>query len=365
MVVAGVFLVARLFPLFEAVPNAQLLVASVGITTALLGASLALVMTDIKRVLAYSTISHLGLMMVALGAGGYTAALFHLLTHGVAKAMLFLTAGSVMHAMHDETDIRNMGGLRRRMPISAAAFTLGALALAGIPPLAGFWSKDEMLLAVQQGLSPVFLGLFLVAALLSALYMARVWRLVFFGAPKPEAEHAHESPLVMSGPLVVLGLCTMAVGFVTLPLAGEGSGLGGFLFFEHAHGFEFSALWGPIGIVVAVAGFALGAVLYAGPAQRVERLRQRFASVHRWLANKYYLDDAYQWLIDNVSLRAARFTAVFDRIAVNDGGVNGTGGTVLNAGRRARALTTGRLYNYGLAMGLGVLAVALLMWLWV
>ena len=135
MVVAGVFLVARLFPLFEASPNVQLTVAIIGITTALVGASLALVMTDMKRILAYSTMSHLGFMMLALGLGGYTAALFHLVTHAIAKAMLFLTAGNVMHGMHEETDITKMGGLRRKMPISAAAFTIGALALAGIPPL--------------------------------------------------------------------------------------------------------------------------------------------------------------------------------------------------------------------------------------
>ena len=362
MVVAGVFLVARLFPLFEAVPNAQLLVASVGITTALIGASMAMVTTDLKRILAYSTISHLGFMMLALGAGGYTAALFHLMTHGVAKAMLFLTAGAVMHSMNDETDIRRMGGLRKRMPVSAVAFTLGALALAGIPPLSAFWSKDEILLAVQQGLNPVFLGLFLVAAVMSALYMGRALRLVFFGPLKPETEQAHEAPLVMSGPLVVLSALTLVVGLVALPLGSFSQGFGAFVFFEHVHDFEFSVLWGPLGIAVATAGFLAGWWLYAGPAERLERLGQRFAPVHRLLVNKYYMDDAYQWLIDNVSLRAARFTSLFDRIVINAVVVNGTGQTIVDAGRRARALTTGRFYNYGLAMVLGILLVALVMW---
>ena len=363
MVVAGVFLVARLFPLYEAAPNVQLLIASVGMATALMGATMALVMTDIKRILAYSTMSHIGFMMLTLGAGGYTAAIFHLTAHGVAKAMLFLSAGSVMHGMHDETDIRKMGGLRRRMPITAAAFTLGALALAGIPPLSGFWSKDEMLLSVQQGLNPVFLVAFLVTAVISALYMARVVALVFFGTSKPEAEQAHEAPMAMKGPLVLLGAITLVVGFVILPLGTISDGFGSFVFFEHAHEFEFDALWGVVGSVLSIAGLAIGWRLYTGPEGRVERLRLRFAPVHRLLVNKFYMDDAYQWLIDNVSLRAARIIAVFDRLVVNDGGVNGTGDTVVRAGYRLRQLTTGKLYNYGLAMGLGVVLVAAVLWI--
>jgi NADH-quinone oxidoreductase subunit L len=355
MVVAGVFLVARLFPLFEAVPNVQLLVASVGITTALVGASMALVVTDLKRILAYSTISHIGFMMLALGVGGYTAALFHLVAHGVAKAMLFLTAGSIMHAMNDETDIRKMGGLRQRMPITSIAFILGALALAGIPPLSGFWSKDEILLAVQRDGGPILLVLFLAAAVLSALYMARTVRIVFFGPLKPETEHAHEGPLSMRAPLVVFGLVTVAMGFIALPL-------GNFLFFEHVHEFEISALWSPVGIVLALGGFYAAWRLFSGPPERVERLRERFAPLHRLLVNKYYLDDIYQWVVDNVALRAARIVAVFDRVVVNDGGVNGTGETVVNAGRRLRALATGKLYNYGMVMGLGIVFIAVILW---
>ena len=362
MVVAGVFLVARLFPLYEAVPNVQVLVAAVGLATALMGATMALVSTDLKRILAYSTMSHIGFMMLALGAGGYTAAIFHLLTHGVAKAMLFLAAGSIMHAMHDETDIRKMGGLWRRMPLTTAAFALGALALAGIPPLSGFWSKDEILLSVQQGLNPIFLVVFLVTAVISALYMARVVAVVFFGSLKPETEHAHEPPLAMKAPLVVFGLVTVVVGFIVLPAGSSFDGIGSFLFFEHAHLFKFDALWGGVGIVLAFAGLVFGWRLYTGPAGRVERIRVRFAPVHRLLANKYFMDDAYQWLIDNVSLRAGRFIAVFDRIVVNDGGVNGTGDTIVRAGHRLRQLTTGKMYNYGLAMGLGVILLAVVLW---
>ena len=363
MVVAGVFLVARLFPLYEAAPNVQLLVASVGMATALMGATMALVVTDVKRILAYSTMSHIGFMMLALGAGGYTAAIFHLTAHGVAKAMLFLSAGSVMHAMNDETDMRKMGGLRRRMPITTAAFMLGALALAGLPPLSGFWSKDEILLSVEQGLHPAFLAAFLATAVISALYMVRVVAVVFFGPAKPETEHAHEPPMSMKGPLVLLGAITAVLGFIALPIGGSFDGFGSFVFFEHVHAFEFDPLWGVVGILVAVAGLVVGWRLYTGPAGRVERLRLRFASLHQLVSNRYYMDHIYQWLIDNVSLRLARVTALFDRRVVNDGGVNGTGDTIIQAGHRLRQLTTGKLYNYGLAMGLGVVLLIAVLWM--
>ncbi len=362
MVVAGVFLVARLFPLFEEVPNVTLLIASVGLLTALMGAGMALVSTDLKRILAYSTMSHLGFMLLALGAGGFTAAIFHLVAHGVAKAMLFLTAGSVMHAMDNETDIRKMGGLRHKMPITTAAFAIGALALAGVPPLSAFFSKDEILLAVQEGLNPVFLVFFLVAALLSALYMARALRLVFFGPLSQETEHAHESPSLMTVPLIVLGLVTLVLGFVALPLGGGFEGIGHFLFVEHVHNFEFHAVWAPVGIVLALGGFVTGWVLYAGPVERVDRIRKRFSPLHQLLVNKFYLDDLYQWGIDQVALRAARIVAVFDRLVVNDGGVNGFGGTVVNAGNRFRYLVTGKLYNYGIGIVIGVIFVALALW---
>ena len=362
MVVAGVFLVARLFPLYEAAPNVQLLIAVVGMTTALVGASMALVMTDLKRILAYSTMSHLGFMMLALAAGGYTAAIFHLAMHGIAKAMLFLTAGSIMHATEDETDIRKMGGLRKRMPIATIAFTLGALALAGIPPLSAFWSKDEILLAVQQGLNPVFLVLFLAAIVMSALYMARALRIVFFGPLRPETEHTHDAPFSMSGPLLVLGVLTVVSGFIALPLGGF-DGFGSFLFFEHVHEFEFSALWGPLGIALALGGFGVGWALYARYTDMVVRVRERFAGVHKLIANKYYLDDIYQWAIDNAVLRIARFVALFDRTVVNDRGVNGSGDVVVTVGSRLRHHVTGKLYNYGLGMTVGVIVVALALWL--
>ena len=365
MVTAGVFLVARLLPLYEEVYSAQLTVAIVGLVTALMGASLALVVTDLKRILAYSTMSHLGFMMLALGAGGMTAAIFHLLMHGVAKAMLFLSAGSIMHSMHDETDVRNMGGLRRRMPVTATAFTIGALALAGAAPLSAFWSKDEILLAVKDGLNPIFLVLFLVAIVLSALYMARAVYLVFFGRLADQNSDVQESPPVMAVPLIVLAALSLTIGFIVLPLGGSYEGIGSFLF-DAAHGpheFEFEPLWTAVSIVLALGGLGLGVWLYAARRTAVDRIRERFALPHRVLINRYYMDHAYQWLVDQVMLRAGRIVAWFDRRVVNDGGVNGTGRSVLETGKALRYHVTGLFSDYGLAMTAGVSVIALFFWL--
>ena len=188
MVAAGVYLVARMLPLFELAPVVMLVVAVIGLITFLYAGTLALVMTDIKRALAYSTVSHLGLMMLSLGAFGLAAAIFHLVAHGVSKAMLFLGAGSVMHGMHEETDMRRMGGLRRAMPLTALTFVIGAAALAGIAPLSGFFSKDEILVAVLEHRSPAFIALTLAGVILSALYMARMVWLTFLGS------HAARTP---------------------------------------------------------------------------------------------------------------------------------------------------------------------------
>ena len=363
MVTAGVFLVARLFPLFDAVNSAQMAIAIVGIVTALMGATMALVMTDLKRILAYSTMSHLGFMMLALGAGGYTAAIFHLLMHGVAKAMLFLGAGSIMHSMHEETDIRKMGGLRKRMPITSAAFVIGALALAGAPPLNAFWSKDEILLSVVNGLNPIFLVLFLIAIVLSALYMGRAVMLVFFGPLKPENEDVTESPSIMSWPLALLAVLAVITGFIALPIAGY-DGIGSFVFdlAHDPHGFEISPLWLAVSVLLALGGLGVAYVLYRGTSERVDALRQRAGILHRLLVNRYYMDHAYQWIVDSVVLRVSRILALFDRRVVNDIGVNGPGKGVMEAGRRLRYHVTGLFADYGLGMIVGVAALALLLW---
>ena len=360
MVVAGVYLVARAFPVFEAAPDALIVVAVIGLITALMGATMALVVTDLKRILAYSTISHLGLMMLSLGAFGYTAAIFHLLAHGFSKALLFLGAGSVMHGMNNETDINKMGGLRRVMPITAITFTVGALSLAGIPVFAGFWSKDEVLLAVLDHKN-YLLAFALIAAFLSAMYMARVLYVVFYGKLKSENNHVHESPRAMLAPMGVLAVLAAIFGFVAIRIT-EAGGIGTFLFFNYPHGFEFNIGLGIGSIVLALGAFALGWYIYMDRRISLEPWKVRFAAALKVVGNKYYLDDLYQWGVDRVVLVFSRFVALFDRVVVNDKGVNGPGESVRRSGLNLRYHVTGRMYNYALAMAVGAVAVAVLWW---
>ena len=204
MVVAGVYLIARMLPLLQMVPGFLTLVAIVGLFTFLFAGIIALVMTDIKKILAYSTISHLGLMILTLGSGGLAAAMFHLLVHGFSKALLFLGAGSVMHGMNGESDCWKMGGLRRNMSVTGITFLVGCLSLAGIDPLSGFFSKDAMLLSIYEGLGPIFLFITLVGVFLSSLYMIRLFCVIFIGEHRSEgAKSSHESPRVMTYPLVI------------------------------------------------------------------------------------------------------------------------------------------------------------------
>ncbi len=355
MVVAGVFLVARMLPLFELSSTAMSLVAVIGIITALMAGSMALVMTDLKRILAYSTVSHLGFMMLALGAGGFTAAIFHMLAHAFAKAMLFLSAGSVSHAI-DKLDIREMGGLASRMPATAFCFTVGALALGGLPPLSGFFSKDEILLAVQGGLNPIFLVLALAAAFLSALYMARALFAVFFGRLKAANAGAHESPLLMLAPMLVMALLTLFLGALAF-------WLGDFLYSHGPEPFHFNPALAAISLIIAAAGFAVGWLAYVRGSIQPGRIIDRFPGVHRIVARAYYMDEAYQWVIDRAVLAFSRLVALFDRRVINDIGVNGTGQSVVQSGRSLRAHVTGKVYNYAMGMSLGVLGLALLWWL--
>jgi NADH-quinone oxidoreductase subunit L len=365
MVAAGVFLVARTFPLFEAAPGALLFVASIGLITTLAAGGMSMVVTDLKRILAYSTISHLGLMMLALGAGGLTAGIFHLLTHGVSKALLFLGAGSVMHAMNGELDIRKMGGLRHRMPITAYTFVLGALSLAGIPIFAGFFSKDEILLSVLHGLNPIFFVLLLVAVFISAFYMARAIFVPFFGGMSHDSEHAHESPPPMTMPLVLLGVLAVIVGLIALPWTAGYGGFGTF-FFNPAEGPEhFDFNWGlAIGAtLVSLSAFALAWGMYVRKALSGQMFINAAPWLHRFLVNKLYLDDLYQWAIDHVALVVARFIAFFDRAVINDIAVNQTANLTRDSGEQLRYHVSGKVYNYAFAVVVGAVAIALAWWI--
>jgi NADH-quinone oxidoreductase subunit L len=361
MVAAGVYLVARLLPLYQLAPTVLLIVASVGLFTFIFAGTMALVMNDIKRVLAYSTISHLGLMMLALGAGGLGAAIFHLVAHGVSKALLFLGAGSVMHSMDDETDMWKMGGLRHRLPLTGWTFVIGAASLAGIIPLAGLFSKDEVLLHVLDHRNPVFIVLALLGVVLSALYMARIVFVVFFGPTKSENESIRESPLVMTLPLILLAFFAATVGFLAFNYTTDYPGFGGFL---EGHGEFKLTLWLTIAsLALAVGGVALGWMTYRGGQISHRRLAERYSWLHRLLVNNYYLDDAIQWTIDKVVLTFGGFVSVFDRIVINDTGANGSAYTVWLSAMRVRLIQTGRFYNYGMLMAVGVIGLALVWWI--
>ncbi len=361
MVVAGVFLVARTYVIFEAAPDALLVVASVGLMTTLVAATLALVATDLKRILAYSTVSHLGLMMLSLGAFGYTAAIFHLLAHGFSKALLFMGAGSVMHGA-GQTDIRQMGGLRKVMPLTALVFGIGALSLGGIPVFAGFWSKDEILISVLDNRHSIFIMLTLVAVFFSALYMARAFIVAFLGDLKEENRHAHEAPFAMALPMVFLAVLAAIFGFIALEWTDEFTGFGSFLFFREAHGFEFNVGLGVGSILLSLGAFALAWMVYRTGQVSLDPLKRRFALVIRVVERGYFFDDVYQWTVDRVVLVFAAFIGFFDRVVVNDVGVNGPADSVKRSAFSLRQHVTGRVYNYALAMVIGAVGVAVGWW---
>ena len=367
MVVAGVFLVARAFPLFAAYDgDPLLLVAIVGLVTALMASTIALVVTDLKRILAYSTISHLGLMMLSLGAFGYTAAIFHLLAHGFAKALLFLGAGSVIHST-DRQEVGQLGGLRRVMPLTALVFSIGALSLGGVPILAGFWSKDEMLAAVNGHLNPAFIVLALVTALLSALYMGRAMFLTFFGrlptGPEDGLEHVHDAPLSMAGPLVLLAVLAAGFGFISFNWPGQFGGFGEFVFYGHGEGFHFTLWLGILSAVLAVVAFGLTFLVYSRGSLSLDPLKRAMGPVLKVVENKYYFDEAYQWGVDQVVFRLSAFTAFFDRAVINDVGVNVPADTVRRVGTALRLHVTGHVYSYALAMVLGSTGLGIFIWL--
>ena len=368
MVTAGVFLMIRINPVLTASSDwVPALIAWIGVGTALLAATIAVSQNDIKKVLAYSTISQLGYTFLAVGSGAYVAALFHVVTHAFFKALLFLGAGSVIHGMHDEQDMRRMGALRKVMPITAAAFIVGWLAIAGVPPFAGFWSKDEIL-AFAYDESPALWVLGLFTALLTAFYMSRQVFLVFFGEarwndPLPgedpeeprEEIHPHESPWTMTLPLIVLAGLAAVAGFINLPFTDDSQ------VFEHwmepvvevgeAHlSLSGGAQWAlAVGSVVAgLIGIALAWAIY---------LRKRIRPVEpEILAHAWYIDETIARTVDGPGEAAFEGTATFDRVVI-DGAVNGTGSLIRGLGERLRVVQSGYVRSYALAVALGAVAL--------
>jgi len=360
MVVAGVYLVARLFPIFAVAKEAVAVVLAVGTFTALFAAIIAITQFDIKRVLAYSTLSQLGYMMLALGVSswehplGFTASMFHLTTHACFKALLFLCAGSVIHAVHTN-DMREMGGLHSRMPITHATFLIACLAIAGIPPLSGFFSKDEILAAAwYSGHHLAFLVALFVAGL-TAFYMFRLYFMTFWNEPKDieKHNHAHESPKSMTIALIALAIPTIFAGFIPF---------GNFVHrgeIEH-HGIN----WVIAGSALAfgIIGIGLAFILYFRPNDLPSRFAYAFGPIYKVVYHKFYIDELYLYVTHKIIFRliSAPFNW-FDRHCV-DGAMDLTAKATLKAGEWMRKTITGNLHTYFIWAISGVILISLLIW---
>ncbi|EFM09067.1 proton-translocating NADH-quinone oxidoreductase, chain L [Paenibacillus curdlanolyticus YK9] len=352
MVAAGVFLIARTFVLFEASAVAMDTVAYIGAFTALFAASIALVQHDVKRILAYSTISQLGYMMMALGVGSLTGAIFHLMTHAFFKALLFLGAGSIIHATKTQ-DIRELGGLGGRMRLTALLFGVGALALSGIPPFAGFWSKDTILAAALDS-NPALFAAGLLGALLTALYMARLFFRVFAGKPSAISEAAHESPAVMTIPMLALAVLALGAGFVETPWY---DGLSQWLLGDEAPAHAADGYTVPIiGAAVALLGLYIGWLAYVKRTIRLSAALDAMPSARRLLENGYGLDALYTHLIVKPYRLLGSCVQLFDRYVV-DGLVQLAAFGVSALGRGTARLQNGQVQTYGLAAVIGLLVL--------
>jgi NADH-quinone oxidoreductase subunit L len=384
MVNAGVYMVARTNPIFVQSTPVMVVVAGIGIFTALLAATIALTQTDIKRVLAYSTLSQLGYMFAALGVGAYVAAIFHLVTHGFFKGLLFLGSGSVIHAVDGEQDMDRMGGLWRRIPITHLTMLVGAIAISGIPFFAGFFSKDEILAeSFKLGFGLVW-AIGTVVALLTAFYMFRLMGKTFYGPSHVDPaveEHVHESPPSMTVPLILLAIPSAFIG-LALGFPPETGVIHGWLeaVFHHAEevlGHEQAAfeLFGIDGflmgssVAVALVGLIVAAWLFGfrvpilglqhqpRPAI-VERWTERLRPLYRASVGKWYFDDLNDLLFVRVGGAIAQAIWWFD-VNIIDGTVNGVGRLTQRAGREVRQIQTGHVQNYALGIALGLLVVAL------
>jgi NADH-quinone oxidoreductase subunit L len=366
MVTAGVYLVARLNGLYLQAPEASHVIAVVGLATAFFAATIAVVQTDIKKVLAYSTVSQLGLMFLALGVGAYGVAVFHVYTHAFFKACLFLGAGSVIHAMSGEQDIRRMGGLAKKIPVTFVTFAIATAAIAGIPPLAGFFSKDEILwfaFASEYGGSPVLWAIASFSALLTSFYMFRLLWLTFLTPSRMDHEtehHVHESPLSMTGVLMILAALSAVGGFFhvyhflepVMPMPAENEAL------EHL---KLPLIY--VAVAIGFAGLGLAWFLYRGGLAKAEGLQRRFAGLHRLLSGKYYVDELYDavlgrplhWISERV------FLGIGDR-ALIDGTLHGLTAVAQRTAGRLSRVETGSLQFYVLLAVLGV--VVSLGWMW-
>lgn len=382
MVTAGVYMVARCAPFFNLAPISMLTVAFIGALTAIVAATMGLYQDDIKRVLAYSTVSQLGYMFLACGVGAYVAAAFHVMTHAFFKACLFLGSGSVIHGMSGEQDMRQMGGLKKLMPMTHGTFLIATLAISGIPPLAGFFSKDEILLSTFLGHTQghlVYWVMATIAACLTAFYMFRLYYMTFAGELRSEDEHVrshvHESPKIMTIPLVVLAGLAFVGGFLGFPIIEGGHALNNFLhpMFdlpnapEHHH----VSLGLELGLMGVSVGMALFGILlaryyyYVKPSAAKELVESEgmLKSIYTLLKNKYYIDEIYDALIVKPIIAFSdKFLWKFFDVKIIDGAVNGVAAFVGALGYVLRTTQTGYTRRYALAMATGC-ALLICFWL--
>jgi NADH-quinone oxidoreductase subunit L len=407
MVTAGIYMVARTHAIFVESTTAMWVVATVGAFTALMAATIAITQNDIKRVVAYSTVSQLGYMAFALGTGAWIAAIFHLMTHAFFKGLLFLGSGSVIHGMHEEQNIQNMGGLRKQMPLTYWTFLIASLANAGVVPLAGFWSKDEIIVGAWiSDVLPAWGNLIsivgLVAAFLTALYMFRLVFLTFFTQPRYDTAHVHphESPSVMTVPLLLLAVPSAIIGFVGFPP--EDGPLQHFLepvFFSEAEGEEpaetaslytvsddqsesvalaqeeehaeeeehaagphhvstaMTVTFGVISTVVALGGIFVAYLTYITGRISAVKVAARWHGLYTFLYNKWYFDELYdRWIVQPAKWLADTLWRVVD-VGIIDGTVNGVAGLIGAASQRVRHVQTGLVANYALAIALGMVVI--------
>lgn len=380
MVAAGVYLVARTFPLFFNSPGHEALtvVAYVGGITAIMAATIGVVQDDIKRVMAYSTISQLGYMMMGLGVLGFTAGVFHLMTHAFFKALLFLAAGSVIHTMHTN-DIKQMGGLAKAMPYTYLTMLVGALALAGVPPFAGFWSKDEILLEAYHHDKLLYV-IGAVGAFVTSFYIFRMVFYTFTGTPRRRDVHPHESPPVMTVPLVILAVFSTVIGLVGAPFLGNP--FHRFINMEGAEGAAFDLGFAILSTAIAGTGILLAAAVYRWRWISSASLRRALAPLYGAAVHKYWWDEFYAAAVVRPTVWAARRLRTFDVYVIDgavntiglifvwfarlyrvfdlyivDGAVNLVGWTAKTAGGVLRYVQTGRAENYLLVIALGVIAL--------
>ncbi|MBW0162456.1 MAG: NADH-quinone oxidoreductase subunit L [Sediminibacterium sp. Gen4] len=371
MVTAGIYMIARSNILYTMSHVSQTLVAITGLATAIFAATIALKQNDIKKVLAYSTVSQLGYMFLGLGVGAYTGAVFHVMTHAFFKALLFLGAGSVIHAMHHEQDIRKMGGLKKHMPITHITFLLACLAIAGIPPFSGFFSKDEILMAAYSA-NPIYYYVGLGGALMTAFYMFRLYSLTFLGSFRgthEQAHHLHESPSPMTIPLIVLAVLSVFGGFVGIPevFASDAHSLEHFLapiFAEsnklaHAHHLTHSQEYIMMGVSTAL---IIGVIVFAVTKfKKAADVNDEHTGIAKVLENKWYVDELYDTVIVKpLHLLSVFFKNILEKNII-DGVVNGVGKLVGYGSRQLRLLQSGQVGNYILVMVM-VMVIFVLIW---